>query len=208
MHTRRLEGGPAEPGAQHLPDLVRTRLESWYPYQLPSRFRPARRLRAPGLWRPLPLVLAVVLLALLAAASLAGPSRSLTDALVNLAGIRPAATPTAHPQGAVPAGSSDPITSAVSAMEPTRTSAAPSAGPSQPVPAAAGVIPAGSTGGLASASRTITPAPKPRPPSPSASRPLPSSPPSQSSAGRLPAQSALPSEPAPSVAVRVPLSPS
>jgi hypothetical protein len=79
---------------QHLPDVVRTRLDTWYPSHLPARFRPRAQQRPPRLLRPLPLALAALLLVLLAAGAAAGPTRALTDAIVNLAGSHPAATPT------------------------------------------------------------------------------------------------------------------
>ncbi|PZR99944.1 MAG: hypothetical protein DLM67_02635 [Candidatus Nephthysia bennettiae] len=79
---------------QHLPDVVRTRLDTWYPSHLPARFRPRVQPRSPRLLRPLPLALAALLLVLLAAGAAAGPTRALTDAIVNLAGSHPAATPT------------------------------------------------------------------------------------------------------------------
>jgi hypothetical protein len=86
---------------QHLPDVVRTRLDSWYPAHLPARFRPRARPRAPRLLRPLPLALAALLLVLLAAGAAAGPTRVLTDAIVNLAGSHPATTPSPHARGEV-----------------------------------------------------------------------------------------------------------
>src|SRR2546421_12935235 len=94
MQSPRLEARPADPGMQHLPDVVRTRLDTWYPSHLPARFRPRVRPRPPRLLRPLPLALAALLLVLLAAGAAAGPTKALTDAIVNLAGSHPAATPT------------------------------------------------------------------------------------------------------------------
>src|SRR6202011_3578812 len=94
MQSRRLEAGPADPGMQHLPDVVRTRLDTWYPSHLPPRFRPRAQQRSPRLLRPLPLAVAALLLVLLAAGAAGGPTRALTDAIVNLAGSHPAATPT------------------------------------------------------------------------------------------------------------------
>jgi hypothetical protein len=86
---------------QHLPDVVRTRLDTWYPSHLPARFRPRVQPRSPRLLRPLPLALAALLLVLLAAGAAAGPTRALTDAIVNLAGSHPAATPSPHPRSDV-----------------------------------------------------------------------------------------------------------
>lgn len=100
MQSRRLEAGPADPGMQHLPDVVRTRLDTWYPAHLPARFRPRVQQRPPRLLRPLPLALAALLLVLLAAGAAAGPTRAL-DAIVNLAGSHPAATPTPRARGEV-----------------------------------------------------------------------------------------------------------
>src|SRR5437868_6774051 len=101
MQSPRLEAGPADPGMQHLPDVVRTRLDTWYPSHLPARFRPRAQQRSPRLLRPLPLALAALLLVLLAAGAAAGPTRALTDAIVNLAGSHPATTPTPRPRGDV-----------------------------------------------------------------------------------------------------------
>jgi hypothetical protein len=104
MQTPGLEAGPADPGKRHLPELVRTRLDSWYPSHLAPRFQPSQRPRPSPFLRPLPLVLAVLLLVLLAATALAGSPRALTDVIVNLAGSHPGATPTPRPHSAVAVG--------------------------------------------------------------------------------------------------------
>src|SRR5438445_9417283 len=101
MQSRRLGTGPADPGMHQLPDVVRARLDSWYPSRLPARFRPRVQPRPRRLLRPLPLVLAALLLVLLAAGAAAGPTKALTDAIVNLAGSHPAATPTPRSHGEV-----------------------------------------------------------------------------------------------------------
>ena len=187
MHTQRLEGGPAEPVTRQLPELVCSRLDSWYPCRLPARFLPRRGQRTPGLLRPLPLLLAAVLLALLAAATLAGSSRGLTDALVNLSGMRPAATPTPHPQGAVPVDSLDAAPSGAStAGDGTDAPSAPA-----PAPALAGTGQSSAqsssqptpTAGLASGARMVT--------SPTTS-PGPLSPPPTSSVSTVPTTSSPP----------------
>jgi hypothetical protein len=104
MQSRRLEAGPADPGMQHLPDVVRSRLDSWYPSHLPARFRPPTPHRSPRLLRPLPLALAALLLVLLAASAAAGPTRALTEVIVNLAGSHPSASPTPRPHSHVRSG--------------------------------------------------------------------------------------------------------
>jgi len=83
---------------RHLPEVVRTRLDTWYPSHLPARFRPPAQPRSSRLLRPLPLALAALLLVLLAAGAAAGPTRVLTGALVNLAGSHPSPTPTPRPR--------------------------------------------------------------------------------------------------------------
>ena len=103
MQSPGLEGAPADPGVHHLPELVRARLDSWYPRRLPARFRPSQRPRAPRLLRPVPLAFAALLLVLLAATALAGSPKALTDVIVNLGGSRPAATPTPRPPTAAAA---------------------------------------------------------------------------------------------------------
>jgi hypothetical protein len=45
MQTPGLGAGPADPGNRHLPELVRTRLDSWYPSRLAPRFQPSQRPR-------------------------------------------------------------------------------------------------------------------------------------------------------------------
>jgi hypothetical protein len=104
MQSRRLEAGPADPGTHHLPDVVRSRLDSWYPSHLPARFRPPTPHRSPRLLRPLPLALAALLLVLLAAGAAAGPTRALTEVIVNLAGSHPSASPTPRPHSQVRSG--------------------------------------------------------------------------------------------------------
>jgi hypothetical protein len=155
MQTPGLEAGPADPGKRHLPELVRTRLDSWYPSHLAPRFQPSQRPRPSPFLRPLPLVLAALLLVLLAATALAGSPRALTDVIVNLAGSHPGATPTPHPHSAVAVG-------------PAQIQPAPAAivtNPSlvTPSPADSGLL-AVRNPGLASAARTSAPvSPEPLP---------------------------------------------
>lgn len=215
MHTQGLGGGPADPAAPQLPELLRSRLDSWYPQGLPARFRPLRRHRLPSVWRPVPLLLAAVLLVLLAAVTLAGPSRGLTDVLVNLAGRHPAPTPTPHSQGAAPAGSVDSLRSA----QRISTAAVASTPPSQAGPPQSAlphsVTASGPTPGTASRPRTasrqpttavvvsppalLSTAPSP-PPSPSASHPpriasTPSAPAASQPSSRISKQAAFPALP-------------
>jgi hypothetical protein len=103
MQSPGLEAVHADPGVRHLPELVRTRLDTWYPRRLPARFRPSRPSPAPRLLRPLLLALAALLLALLAAAALTGSPRALSDVIVNLGGTHPAVTPTPRQRIAEPA---------------------------------------------------------------------------------------------------------
>jgi hypothetical protein len=107
MESSGLEAGGADPGVRHLPELVRTRLDTWYPRRLPARFRPSRRSPAPRLLRPLPLAFAALLLALLAAAALTGSPRALGDIIVNLGGRHPAVTPTPRQRIAGPAAAAE-----------------------------------------------------------------------------------------------------
>jgi hypothetical protein len=148
MQTPGLEAGPADPGNRHLPELVRTRLDSWYPSRLAPRFQPSQRPRTRPFLRPLPLVLAALLLVLLAATALAGSPRALTDVIVNLAGSHPGATPTPRPHSAVAMGSGQ-VQPAPAANVTTPTLASPS-------PGDAGLL-AAQNQRLASAARTSTP---------------------------------------------------
>jgi hypothetical protein len=149
MQTPGLEAGPADPGNRHLPELVRTRLDSWYPSRLAARFQPSQRPRTRPFLRPLPLVLAALLLVLLAATALAGSPRALTDVIVNLAGSHPGATPSPRPHSAV-AGESGQVQLAPAANVTTPTLATPS-------PGDAGLLAQNQR--FASAARTSTPIP-------------------------------------------------
>jgi hypothetical protein len=184
MQTPGLEAGPADPGNRHLPELVRTRLDSWYPSRLAPRFQPSQRPRTPSFLRPLPLVLAALLLVLLAATALAGSPRALTDVIVNLAGSHPTPTPRAHSAVAVGSGQVRPAPAAV-VTSPTLAT---------PSPGDAGLL-AAHNQRFASAARTSAPIPALSPDplasvSPGLSRPEaaggrpvnagPTSPPSQS----------------------------
>ena len=77
MQSPGLEAGPADPGLDHLPELVRTRLDSWYPRRLPDRFNASQRTRVRRLLRPLPVSLALAgfLVAVVVAIALAGSPR-------------------------------------------------------------------------------------------------------------------------------------
>jgi hypothetical protein len=165
MQSPRLEAGPADPGMQHLPEVVRARLDSWYPSHLPARFRVPAPRRTPLLLRPLPLALAALLLVLLAASAAAGSTRTLTDAIVNLANARPAASPTPRPHS-----------DSSSAPAPVRPAAATIV--ATPIPAVSGPIavpaPEVRTAGTASGARVNAPTPGSTPapsatPSPTAS---------------------------------------
>ena len=149
MQTPGLEAGPADPGNRHLPELVRTRLDSWYPSRLAPRFQPSQRPRTRSFLRPLPLVLAALLLVLLAATALAGSPRALTDVIVNLAGSHPGATPTPSPHSAIAVGSGQ-VQPAPAADVTTAALATPSLGD-------AGLLAQNQR--FASAARTSTPIP-------------------------------------------------
>jgi hypothetical protein len=130
MQSRRLEAGPADPGTHHLPDVVRSRLDSWYPSHLPARFRPPAPHRSPRLLRPLPLALAALLLVLLAASAAAGPTRALTDVIVNLAGSHPAASPTPRAHSQVRSGPAQARpAAATTAVTPVQAAPAPQVDP-------------------------------------------------------------------------------
>jgi hypothetical protein len=150
MQTPGLEAGPADPGKRHLPELVRTRLDSWYPSHLAPRFQPSQRPRTPPFLRPVPLVLAAVLLVLLAATALAGSPRALTDVIVNLAGSHPGATPTPRPHSAVALGPGQ-VQPAPAAIVTTPTLVTPSPGDT-------GLL-AAHNQRFASSARTSTPVP-------------------------------------------------
>jgi hypothetical protein len=149
MQSRRLGAGPADPGMRHLPDVVRARLDSWYPSHLPARFLPRAQPRTPRLLRPLPLALAALLLVLLVAGAAAGPTKALTDAIVNLAGSHPSATPTPRSHSEVRSAPTQ-VLPAVAAIAVTPIPATPA------VYAAPAVI---HTHRTASGSRTMRPLP-------------------------------------------------
>jgi hypothetical protein len=192
MQSRRLEAGPADPGMQHLPDVVRTRLDTWYPSHLPARFRPRAQQRSPRLLRPLPLALAALLLVLLAAGAAAGPTRALTDAIVNLAGSHPAPTPTprAHSEVRSAPGQARPAGAAIT-VTPVPANPAALAGPT--------LI---RTHRTASGSRTMAPLPVSSADPLVAGSPLPSAsppPPQTNSDGSTGQQPSPPTVPSPSM---------
>jgi hypothetical protein len=92
--------GPSRPNQSEWAQMIQTELNSWDPSCLSSSFHPRARQRgAAAVWRPIPLALAMLIVALLAATALAGGPRALTIAIGNLAGGRP--QPTATPAPAV-----------------------------------------------------------------------------------------------------------
>jgi hypothetical protein len=159
MQSPGLEAGPADPGVHHLPQLVRTRLDSWYPRRLPARFRPSQRPRAPRLLRPVPLALAALLLAVLAATALAGSPKALTDVIVTLGGSRPAATPTPRQRIAAP--------EAATRLQPAPAAIVTTPNLVTPGPASSPALPA--FGQAASAPRMSTSVPMPPRPTSTAS---------------------------------------
>jgi hypothetical protein len=190
MESSGLEAGGADPGVRHLPELVRTRLDTWYPRRLPARFRPSRPSPAPRLLRPLPLAFAALLLALLAAAALTGSPRALSDVIVNLGGSHPAVTPTPRQRIAEPVAAAE--------LQPAAVVTTPNL--VTPRPASSPAVPA--FGQVASAARMATPASvpasnSPRPTSPTATASVPFSGPERAPQ-RSPRSSATPPETSPS----------
>jgi hypothetical protein len=192
MESSGLEAGGADPGVRHLPELVRTRLDTWYPRRLPGRFRPSRPSPAPRLLRPLPLAFAALLLALLAAAALTGSPRALGDIIVNLGGSHPAVTPTPRQRIAEPAAAAE--------TQPAAVVTTPNL-----------VTPRPALGQVASAARMATPASipasnSPRPTSPTATASVPFSGPERAPQ-RSPRSSPTPPETSPSAPPLPPPSP-
>ena len=195
MESPGLEAGGADPGVRHLPELVRTRLDTWYPRRLPARFRPSRPSPAPRLLRPLPLAFAALLLALLAAAALTGSPRALGDVIVNLGGSHPAVTPTPRQRIAEPAAAAE--------LQPAAVVTTPNM--VTPRPASSPALPA--FGQVASAARMAIPASNsPRPTSPTATASVPFSGPERAPQ-RSPRSSATPPETSPSAPPLPPPSP-
>jgi hypothetical protein len=95
------QDGPSGSKELEWADVIQNELNSWDPSRLSTRFHPRSHHRAPGVWRPLPLALAVLLVALLAATALAGGPRGLTMVIANLATGRPqpSATPSSDHAG-------------------------------------------------------------------------------------------------------------
>jgi hypothetical protein len=195
MQSPGLEAVHADPGVRHLPELVRTRLDTWYPRRLPARFRPSRPSPAPRLLRPLLLALTALLLALLAAAALTGSPRALSDVIVNLGGTHPAVTPTPRQRIAEPA--------APAQVQPAAVVSTPNL--VTPRPASSPTLPA--FGQVASAARVATRASNsPRPTTPKSTASLSFSGPERAPQ-RSPRSSASPPELSPSAPPLPPPSP-
>jgi hypothetical protein len=95
--------GPSRPNQSEWAQMIQTELNSWDPSCLSASFNPRPRQRgAAAVWRPLPVALAMLIVALLAATALAGGPRALTVVIGNLAGGRP--QPTATPAPRSPTG--------------------------------------------------------------------------------------------------------
>jgi hypothetical protein len=92
--------------------VIQAELDSWDTYRLSTRFEPRRRSPAALVWRPLPLVLAALIVAVLTATALAGGPRGLTVVIANLAGGHPQPTATPQPHVVNPGKALNPADSA------------------------------------------------------------------------------------------------
>jgi hypothetical protein len=158
-----------EDGGKH-PDpewavLFHSDMDTWMPESLPERFRPRGRGRMAalrrwrradgspsmrGVWRPLALTVAVVVLGLLSVSVLSGPTSPapirIFQHLIGLQGGAAAPTPGGRPQVTPPSGARPP---AATAPSPPITSPSPVADqPSAPPQGNAGSSPTSSPGGL------------------------------------------------------------
>jgi hypothetical protein len=114
--------GPSRPNQSEWAQMIQTELNSWDPSCLSSSFHPRIRQRGPAaVWRPVPVALAMLIVALLAATALAGGPRALTIAIGNLAGGRPqpTATPAPAPHSTTGVLSPASISGAASSATPT-----------------------------------------------------------------------------------------
>ena len=88
--------GPSGPREFEWAHVIQSELNSWDPSCLSPQFRPRIRPRAAAVWRPLPVALVVVIVAVLAATALAAGPRALSTVIGTLTTRpQPSATPVA-----------------------------------------------------------------------------------------------------------------
>src|SRR3989442_1739209 len=95
--------GPSGPREFEWAHVIQNELNSWDPSCLSPQFQPRSRPRPAGVWRPLPVALVVVIVAVLAATALAAGPRALSTVIGSLTTLpQPSAKPVpTHPSTVV-----------------------------------------------------------------------------------------------------------